>query len=178
MDAVHDVKRFEEPSLGQLRLKISMSLTEGPYLTPLRNFTETGMDKTGVTPDITNLPQKIKDEMGHNILTITNLIADSGFFEDAYSTEKIKSLFTYHLQPVVKKIIKNPFYRLMNMEEDPNHYLLLPTADSNSHEIKLMKEDILCLKKERVERQVPEDKLVTAISELKHDAISMYFDRE
>ena len=66
----------------------------------------------------------------------------------------------------------------MNMEEDPNHYLLQPTADSNSHEIKLMKEDILCLKKERVERQVAEDKLVTAISELKHDAISMDFDRE
>ena len=84
-----------------------MSLTEGPYLIPLRNVTETVMDKTGVTPDITNLPQKIKDEMGHNILTITNLITDSGFFEDAYSTEKIKSLFTYHLQPVVKKIIKN-----------------------------------------------------------------------
>ena len=83
MDAVHDIKRFEEPSLGQLRLKISMSLTEGPYLIPLRNVTETVMDKTGVTPDITNLPQKIKDEMGHNILTITNLIADSGFFEEA-----------------------------------------------------------------------------------------------
>ena len=34
------------------------------------------------------------------------------------------------------------------------------------------------MKKERVERQVAEDKLVTAISELKHDAISMDFDRE
>ena len=52
------------------------------------------MDKNGVTPDITNLPQKMKDEMGHNILTITNLIADSGFFEGTYSTEKIKSLYS------------------------------------------------------------------------------------
>ena len=34
------------------------------------------------------------------------------------------------------------------------------------------------MKKERVERQVAEDKLVTAISELKHDAISMDFDCE
>ena len=41
-----------------------------------------------------------------------------------------------------------------------------------------MKENILCLKKERTERQVTEDKLVTAISELKHDTISMDFDRE
>ena len=41
-----------------------------------------------------------------------------------------------------------------------------------------MKEDILCLQKERAERQVTEDKLETAIAELKHDAISMDFDCE
>ena len=41
-----------------------------------------------------------------------------------------------------------------------------------------MKEDIVCLKKEKAERQVAEDKLVSAISELKHDAISMDFNRE
>ena len=66
MDSVHNIKRFEEPALSQLRQKINMSISEGSYLTPLRNVTETVMDKTGVTPDITNLPQKIKDEMGHN----------------------------------------------------------------------------------------------------------------
>ena len=66
----------------------------------------------------------------------------------------------------------------MKLEEDPNHYLLQPTPESNFHELDIMKEDILCLKKERAERQVAEEKLVTAISELKQDAISMEFDRE
>ena len=136
------------------------------------------MDKTGATPDITNLLQKIKDKMGHNVISITNLINESGFFEDAYSTEKIKSVFSFYLQPLVKMFIKNLFLRVMNTEEDPNHYLLQPTVDLNSHEISLMKEDILCLKKERAERQVTEEKLVTAISELKQDAISVDFDRE
>ena len=61
MDSVHDIKRFDEPALSQLRQKINMSISEGSYLTLLRNVTETVMDKTGVAPDITNLPQKIKD---------------------------------------------------------------------------------------------------------------------
>ena len=107
------------------------------------------------------------DEMGHNVIPITNLISESGFFEDAYSTEKIKSLFSFNLQPLVRMLIKNLFLRIMNMEEDHNQYLLQPTADSKSHEIGLMKEDILCMKKERAERQLMEEKLVTAISELK-----------
>ena len=90
------------------------------------------MDKTGVTPDITNLPQKIKDKMGHNVIPITNLISELGFFEDAYSTEKIKSLFSFHIQPMVRMLIKNLFLRTMSMEEDQNQYLLQSTADSNS----------------------------------------------
>ena len=139
-------KGSSKPALGQLRQKIIISLTEGPYLTPHRN--------------------------------VMNLITDSGFFEDAYSTEKIKSLFTFHLQPKAKKTIKMLFQREMKVEEDPNHYLIQPTLNSNSNEINIMKEDILCLKKERAEQQVTEDKLVTAIAELKHDSISMDFDEK
>ena len=56
---------------------------------------------------------------------------------------------------------------VMNAEEDPNHYLLQPTPESNFHELAKMKEDLLGLKKERVKRQLAEEKLVTAISETK-----------
>ena len=144
-----------------------MSLTDGPYMTPLRKITETVMDKTVVTLDISYLPKRIKEEMGHHILIILNQVSDSGFFEDAWSTERIKSLFSFHLQPQVKQIIKKLFQRVMKAEEDPNQYLLQPTPESNFHELDIMKEDILCLKKERAERQVAEEKLVTAISETK-----------
>ena len=47
-----------------------MSITEGSYLTPLRNVTETVMNKTRATPDITNLPQKIMDKISHNVIPI------------------------------------------------------------------------------------------------------------
>ena len=74
-------------------------------MSPLTNITKTVIDKTGETPDILNLPQLIKEEMSHPVLIILNMITDAGFFEDTWSTEKIKSLFSFHLHSQVKKII-------------------------------------------------------------------------
>ena len=82
MDSTHDIKRFAEPVLSLLRQKITQSLTDVPYMTPLTNITETVMDKTGVTPNISDLPKLIKEDMGHHVLIILNQITDSGFFED------------------------------------------------------------------------------------------------
>jgi hypothetical protein len=77
------------------------------------------------------------------------------------------------LEPQVKQIIKKLFQRVINSEEDPNHYLLQPTPESNVYKLALIKEHLLCLKKEKAEREVAKEKLVTAISVLKQDAVSI-----
>jgi hypothetical protein len=178
MDAVHDIKRFDEPNKSNLRHKIIQSLIDGPYMTPLKNATDTVQDKTGATPDIANLPMKIKETIGNHATILNNMIEESGFFEDAFSIERIKNLFNFHIQPQVKLLIKILFQQEMDVPVDQNHFLLQPSTDSNAHDISVIKEDILLLKNERCERQVTEEKLIHAIADLKNDAIAVEFERE
>ena len=73
-----------------------------------------------------DLPDKIRKAVGESSLLFLNVISDSGFFEDAFSVEMIKSLFTFHVQPQVKLIIKIGFLQAMHMELDQDHYLSMP----------------------------------------------------
>ena len=47
-------------------------------MTPLKNATDTVQDKTGATPDIANLPNKIKETVGNHAMILNNMIEDSG----------------------------------------------------------------------------------------------------
>jgi hypothetical protein len=66
MDSKHNIERFEVPVLSLLRQKITLSLTDGLYMTPLTSITETVMDKTGVTPDISNFKHGPQRRSNHS----------------------------------------------------------------------------------------------------------------
>jgi hypothetical protein len=82
---------------SNLRQQIIESLIEDPYMTPLKNATDTVQDETGATPDIANLPNRILEAVGNHAMIMNNMIEDSCFFQDAFSIEKIENLFNFHI---------------------------------------------------------------------------------
>ena len=158
--------------------KLFRAICDGPYLSQLRGMMKTVTTKTGETPELQGMEDKIKAAMEDNVTLINDMISNGNFWEEPYTAQMVEELFHFHLLPATKGIIKNLFYSTLGMETDSCSYLLQPTTDSNAHEISSMKKDILTLMQEREERKALEEKLVESIAGLKQDATAADFERE
>ena len=162
----------------QTKDKLFRAIISGPYLGQLRAVMKSVTDKTGETPELECMDEKIRSTMEDNVLLINDMISNGSFWDEPFTEQMVEELFLFHLQPATKVIIKNLFLTTMGMEPDTSTYLLQPTTDSNANEISSIKRDILTLMQEREERKALEEKLVESIAELKQDSTAAEFERE
>jgi hypothetical protein len=157
---------------------MSDAICNGPYMSQLKNVMKTVTDQAGATPELDRMEDKIKHTMQENINLFTDAITASAYWSDVYTEDMVENLFSFHILPITRKLIKNLFLQTMGMEPEKGPYLLQPSPDANSLEISIIKKDILSLKQEREERRAMEEKLVDTIAGLKQEATAAEFERE
>ena len=175
-DATNDPHRLSKNPA--LQSSVTNGLNNGPYIKQLKSAMKSVTDQAGETPVLEGMEVKIKETIQDNINLLNEAITNAAFWTVDYTEDEVETLFSFHILPITRKLIKNLFLKTMGLEQEKGSYELQPSPDANALEISNIKKDILSLKQEREERRAMEEKLVDTIAGLKQEATAAEFERE
>ena len=93
-------------------------------MSQLKNAMKTVTDQAGETPVLEKMEVKIQETIQENINVLNEAISSASFWSDPYTEDLVENLFSFHILPITRKLIKNLFLQTMGMEPEKGPYQL------------------------------------------------------